>query len=353
MIDLTGLAPSEFEELTYDLLRELGAKELSWRKGTPLRGTTSDSGRDIECQFHYPGPTGEVLVERRFVQCKHYKDAVPAERLQSGLSWARAARPDTLLFAVSGFLSNSAKDFIKQYRSTEHPPFRIQTWENPDFEQKLASYPSLLRKYRISAPEPELQILHPAHVRFLTSMRILSLSRLFELLDSLEPDHRDSLVTGAVLMIIQPTVRKPRTGRESFAELVNEDISYSALQGKARELPVDPMFTATGLMTVMLTSAFSAGNYLRAPVIKGHLRDFCDYVRQRADAGGISRTYADQLIARNERMIAETESRLLRGYDDYLRFCSRVLQPLLEYRPEVVLPDWTIEFVERELRGEA
>jgi hypothetical protein len=39
------------------------------------------------------------------------------------------------LFIVSGFLSNPAKDYVRDYEENNRPPFRIKYWERPQVER--------------------------------------------------------------------------------------------------------------------------------------------------------------------------------------------------------------------------
>lgn len=128
---------TKFENFCFELLQALGFKSVDWRKGTNKKTSPSDRGRDIVCK--------ELRVERDesielltwYVECKHFERGVPAAELQNLLSWAQAERPDVALFVVSGFLSNSAKDYLDDYRGNQRPPFKIRVWERPQIE-KLA-----------------------------------------------------------------------------------------------------------------------------------------------------------------------------------------------------------------------
>jgi hypothetical protein len=74
---------------------------------------------------------------------------VPPVELHNLLTWAQAARPDTVLFVVSGFLSNGAKDYLNSYRANQRPPFRIKVWERPDLERLAASRVALVRRHNL------------------------------------------------------------------------------------------------------------------------------------------------------------------------------------------------------------
>lgn len=136
----------EFEKLIYDLLHELGYTNVVWRKGTPKKSTTPDSGRDIEAQLLREDPDGNKHLERWFVQAKHYSSAVSPSDFKDAITWAEAKRPNVLLLTVSA-LSNSSRDFIETYERETKPHFRIKAWERPEIERLLARFPSLLSKY--------------------------------------------------------------------------------------------------------------------------------------------------------------------------------------------------------------
>jgi hypothetical protein len=70
-----------------------------------------------------------------------------SKSLQNLLSWAQAKRPDVALFVVSGFLSNSAKDYLEDYRRNQRPPFKIRVWERPQIEKLARKKRILLRRY--------------------------------------------------------------------------------------------------------------------------------------------------------------------------------------------------------------
>ena len=89
-------------------------------------------------------------METWFVDCKHYKRAVPPSELQNALAWAQAERPDVLLFIVSGFLSNPAKNYLESYRRNHKPSFRIKCWEKPQLEQIASPKRVLLMEFGLA-----------------------------------------------------------------------------------------------------------------------------------------------------------------------------------------------------------
>jgi hypothetical protein len=128
----------------------LGFVNVDWRKGTAKNSSPSDSGRDIVFQEERIEVDGTKYFETWFSDCKHYTKGVPPRELQNLLAWAEAERPDYVLFIVSGFLSNPAKDYLEQYKANRKPPFKIKYWEKPTVEKLSGRKMSLLRKYNLT-----------------------------------------------------------------------------------------------------------------------------------------------------------------------------------------------------------
>jgi Restriction endonuclease len=153
------LDETEFEELCFELLEELGFINIDWRKGTALPTSPADRGRDIVAQHERTDIDGTRHLETWFVDCKRYKKGVPAEKLQNLLAWATAERPHVPLFIASGFLSNAAKDFLTDYEQNNRPPFRIKYWERPALERLATGHEDLVRQFLFGVPRSESEIL--------------------------------------------------------------------------------------------------------------------------------------------------------------------------------------------------
>jgi hypothetical protein len=131
-------------------LHALKFVNVDWRKGTPLKSSPADSGRDIVAQQLREDVDETKHLETWFVDCKHYSKAVPPTELQNLLSWAEAERPDVALFMISGFLSNPAKDYLEAYRRNNRPPFKIKYWEQTQLERMTKRKMTLLRKHDLT-----------------------------------------------------------------------------------------------------------------------------------------------------------------------------------------------------------
>ena len=88
-----------------------------------------------------------------------HEKGVPPAALDGTLAWANAERPHTVLFIVSGFLSNPGKDFLRDYETNNRPPFRIKTWEQPQLERFAGANPDLLARFLLGDMRPESEIL--------------------------------------------------------------------------------------------------------------------------------------------------------------------------------------------------
>lgn len=144
------LNDTQFEEFCFDLLQKLRFVNIDWRKGTGKKTSPSDRGRDIVCQEVRIDVDESVHLETWFVDCKHFKKGIPPTELQNLLSWAQAERPQVALIIASNFLSNSAKDYLADYRKNGRPPFKIKIWEKPTIQKLVSRKFSLLRKYGLT-----------------------------------------------------------------------------------------------------------------------------------------------------------------------------------------------------------
>jgi hypothetical protein len=166
-VSFKHLSDTQFEEFCFNLLRALKFVNIDWRKGTPLKSSPADKGRDIVAQQLRQDVDETSHLETWFVDCKHHKNAVPPAELQNLLVWAEAERPDVALFILSGFLSNPAKEYLETYRRNNRPPFKIKYWERPQLYRLTARKMTLLRKHGvIEAPLRSLRAVLKAEEEF-------------------------------------------------------------------------------------------------------------------------------------------------------------------------------------------
>jgi hypothetical protein len=141
------ISATDFEEFCFEMLREIGFVNLDWRKGTGRNASPADSGRDIVGCIDCVDVDKTRYHEKWFIDCKHHKSGVPVNELRNLIAWAEAERPDVALFIVSGFLTNSAKDYIQTYKRNNRPPFKIKYWERPTLEDLTRGKREFLQAY--------------------------------------------------------------------------------------------------------------------------------------------------------------------------------------------------------------
>ena len=138
----SNLTPCQFEEFCYHLLQSHMLRNINWRKGANGDASPADSGRDIECEYHrYDNILNRIIIEKWFIECKHCKQSVSPNQIDSALSWANAERPDRLIIMSSGFLSNRCKDHLKTAINNNKYSYKIEIWEQNEIERMDRKYP--------------------------------------------------------------------------------------------------------------------------------------------------------------------------------------------------------------------
>jgi Restriction endonuclease len=224
------LDETEFEEFCFDLLVALGFVNVDWRKGTGLRSSPSDSGRDIVAQLRQVDIDGSERLETWFVDCKHYQRGVPAMELERLLAWSQAERPEVALFVVSGFLSNPAKDYLSIWEQQNRPPFRIRYWERPYLAKLARTKADLLAKYPIEGPRSMKEILE-AEQEFLDKVWYVR---------SLIHEERERERNGGWQVSVRRTAEKARERirQQYFTDNVGpwDDFEWGMVNGKLSAL---------------------------------------------------------------------------------------------------------------------
>jgi hypothetical protein len=149
-IDWSLVKGRDLEECVYWILDALGAKGIDWRLGG-TGGGAADGGRDLECTFHIPQPTGEVVSQIWWIEAKGRDGTVPAEAIRSSIhSVGGRSDVDVHLIVTNSQLSNPTKGWIADWkRSHARPDVRI--WERNDLERLVSQNPIVaLRLFRDS-----------------------------------------------------------------------------------------------------------------------------------------------------------------------------------------------------------
>ena len=330
VFSLKHLDETEFEEFCYEILVALGAKNISWRKGTGLASSPVDRGRDIECFFEQRDVDGTVTLERWFVECKHYEKGVPPEKLQGALAWARAERPDKLVFIASNFFSNAAKDNLNSLEKNERPPFKIKIWEKPDLEKLSLGKTKLRRKYKIGGDFPHLAALHPAHVLYSKNLNSNTLEYFFETLDKLNAKKRDEILGFVSLLVINPEFREPVSKDEKLGDLIVGDLSYEAFKNKLRLLSkaIPPIFLVQAIVDFILRTLFHSADETNIERWKETDEWMIKEFEERV-ARGEKVELHESMIKISKNKLLNTDRQTKERYALYEYFCENAVLPLL------------------------
>lgn len=343
---LDHLTDTEFEEFCFDLLRAMGATQMSWRKGTGYDSSPADQGRDIECYFPRKDIDGHT-PERWFVECKHYKQGVPPEKLQGILAWAAAERPDVVLIIASNFLSNPAKNNLETYERNNKPPFRIKKWERPELERFTLGKPLVMRKYGLGGNFEFLNILHPAHVRYLRFPPINSLDYFFTVLDRLETKERSTFLLGAFVSIINPAFDEPTDPkRQSLSDLARGKINYPEFRKKCYRLAhyMSPHYLIQGIIFSQLSEAFICADKTNIQEGREKLKQALSYFEEELRKPQQDAESLRMCIRQTTNSIEHIEENTNRHYDSYCSFCEKVITPLLDEQHSK--PEWLVKQME-------
>jgi len=202
-----SLTPVQFEEFCYDLLKAMNFVNLNWRKGTGFEASSSDSGRDIECELLFSFGNRQCS-EKWFVECKHHKKAVSQKEIYGFICSLDAEKPDRGLIIVSNSLSNPCKAWVVKLNDTKKP-LKIEYWELKDLESFVESRPSLLGRYKFSDSFEFSEKMHPLHLQYISEGGGYTLDYFFNIIEN--NIKRDKFLHEVYFGIIDPKFRKPKT----------------------------------------------------------------------------------------------------------------------------------------------
>ena len=174
MNDLLSLNPTEFENLTFDLVSELGLLNGVWR--TP----GSDVGRDIEGEYFFKDISGYYQKQKWYIECKRHSLSVNWPTVWDKISYAEANSADVLLIATTSSLSPQAVDQVTAWNIKKKRPI-IRILDGANILIKLNQFPQIAIKYGLLQPtEEKIYVsLEPLITLLITSIYSLSSSFVF------------------------------------------------------------------------------------------------------------------------------------------------------------------------------
>lgn len=334
---LDNISDVQFEDYCYDLLDSMGFVNLDWRKGTGKGSSSSDSGRDLECEYVVTDPDGTVHVQKWYVECKHYTRGIPATAIANALTWAGADRPDVLLVIASNHFSNPSKDHIRSYQENNKPAFRIKTWELPDLERHSKGKPLLLRKYGLETNTEILDLMHPAHLEYIKSPKLNRLNTLFNLLDQLEAKDRDDITGWLWELMLKPRRREPKNKNETMGALLLDPVDYPTFKKKCFEMAMlesmDDILLCHFIVNFLIQELFSQGDITSIDAQMERHRDTVDFIKDlsiREPERFSSVESVEDTIKRFKENFDTLPQRIVRWHALYNIFCEEVVARLLE-----------------------
>jgi len=155
-INFNLLSSTQFEELCFDLLMELGFRKLIWRQGG------SDSGRDIQGYREVISGLVQPFEEMWFFECKRYENGVPPEALNSKIAWADAERPKHLVFFISSYITNNARIWLDAIARDKF--YQVHVIEGKQLKHLVLRSQHLITRYFSSDVQQLMQQAHRAWV---------------------------------------------------------------------------------------------------------------------------------------------------------------------------------------------
>lgn len=346
MFTFDNLKSIEFEEFCFDLLTALGFININWRKGTGLESSPSDFGRDIECQFKRVDIDGKVSLERWFVESKHYRKGVPPTKLTNALAWAEANNIDTLLIIVSNYLSNPAKEYLEKYEKERKPKFNIKVWEKPDLERLTTGKAQLLRKYGLVGDFPFLTVIHPAHALYMHSIPLNTLSYLFSILDDLESDRRNMILSWITIAIVKGKITGYYTdmvfGRTiTIPEYDHNARNYEEFKNQCYRLAkyLDEQLIVYLIVNWVLQCQLRIGDITSVDEFIQRQRESLEWTEGEFKEKFVftedDRKWVEELITHYEESIDNAHENATRNYTNYVWFCEKVVAPLLQEKYQI------------------
>jgi hypothetical protein len=138
--NLTDLKPTEFENLTFDLLQRLGVDNLVWR--TP----GADGGRDLQCTVREADIAGGITNQQWYVECKRYSASISWPIVWQKLAYAQAHDADYFLLVTNSNPSPRCETEIAQWNRGKSRP-KVRFWRGYELHQILLGYPEIAGKY--------------------------------------------------------------------------------------------------------------------------------------------------------------------------------------------------------------
>lgn len=152
-MDFSILSPSQFENLTFDLLYAAGLKGLVWR--TP----GADGGRDMEGTYTAVDFSNYYHHQKWYVECKRYASSIDWPTVWNKIAYADNRKADFLLLVTNSNPSPACETEISQWNSGSNR-LSVRVWRGYELESIISNYPHVAAKYGLlgSSIDAELSL---------------------------------------------------------------------------------------------------------------------------------------------------------------------------------------------------
>ncbi|HHQ4630592.1 restriction endonuclease [Aeromonas hydrophila] len=144
-LDFSEITPTDFENLVFHLLDEMGFSNLIWRKGGEGNSAT-DGGRDLEGTFWTVLPAISK-EEKYWFEVKYRTNQLEKIQVQSTVMNASGNNSkDNLIIITNKTISNPTLDWIKEFQNANKLP-SVTIWQGHDLELLLRKNPRTLARF--------------------------------------------------------------------------------------------------------------------------------------------------------------------------------------------------------------
>lgn len=152
---LKALSPTEFENLTYDLLVSSGLQSVVWR--TP----GADGGRDLEGTFSTPDFSGFFRQEKWYIECKRYAGTIDWPTVYVKIAYAESNQADYLLLVTTANPTPNCESEIQKW-NTLGKRVKVRVWRGYEIPSYLTAHPAIAAKYGLTVDTSRAEAsLHP------------------------------------------------------------------------------------------------------------------------------------------------------------------------------------------------
>jgi len=192
----------------------------------------------------------------------------------------------------------------------------------------------LLKKYKLSDGLDFLEIMHPAHIKYIRKPSLNTLNYFFSIMDDFDSTKRDNILENASGFFINPRYKEPITGKEKMGELRIDDVDYETLKEKCYALNSDISdgFIVKSVTSSILEWLFHYADKTSTEFFIKKNKDMIEFMQNKLE------TEKDEKKMENISESIEIVENIIKGlpkktehfYSLYTDFCTEILPKLME-----------------------